>query len=150
LFSLRRVGLLVAAVAVAIPCRPCLSRKDRDLPHPHGAVLEPYRAGPFVSLKLDNGDEKELMLGKPVMKQNQGPSALSGGAICVQDVAAPKDAVWSQILDLDAYRGKVPKVNECKNYVVRRNEDGTCTMKTKMVVGVIPGYAVRIILLCTF
>jgi hypothetical protein len=92
-------------------------------------------------LDLNTADEKELQAGKPVMKQNQG-SDLAGGAICVQDVDAPKDAVWSQILDLDAYKGKVPKVNECKNYVVKTNPDGTTTMKTKMVVGVIPGYAV--------
>jgi hypothetical protein len=111
------------------------------MPHPHQGVLSPYGPGPFQSLDLDKGDEKELQSGKPVMKQNQG-SELAGGAICVQDVDAPKAAVWSQILDLDSYKGKVPKVNECKNYVVKQNKDGTTTLKTKMVVGVIPGYAV--------
>jgi hypothetical protein len=105
--------------------------------------LTPYEAGPFQSLDLNKVDEKELESGKAVMKQQQG-SDLAGGAICVQDVDAPKASVWSQILDLDAYKGKVPKVNECKNYVVKQNQDGTTTLKTKMVVGIIPGYAVSI------
>jgi hypothetical protein len=120
----------------------CSARKNRDIAHPHRGVLNPYEAGPFSSLDLNAGDEKELTDGKPVMKQNRGDD-LAGGAICIQDVDAPKEAVWAQILDLDAYKGKVPKVNECKNYEVKENPDGTCTMKTKMVVGVIPGYAVR-------
>jgi hypothetical protein len=122
--------------------QPCTSRKNHDIPHPHQGVLSSYEPGPFQSLDLNKGDEKELESGKPVMKQNRG-SELAGGAICVQDVDAPKAAVWSQILDLDSYKGKVPKVNECKNYVVKQNQDGTTTLKTKMVVGVIPGYAVR-------
>jgi hypothetical protein len=136
------LSLLLVVLILTVTCQPCVSRKDRDFPHPHTGVLKPYAAGPFESLKLDNGDEKELELGRPVMKQSKG-SDLAGGAICVQDVEAPKEAVWSQILDLDSYKGKVPKVNECRNYIVKQNEDGTCTMKTKMVVGVIPGYAVR-------
>ena len=53
-----------------------------------------------------------------------------------------QEAVWNQILDLDSYKGKVPKVSECKNYVAKLNEDGTSTMKTKMAVKVIPGYGV--------
>lgn len=136
--------ILVSLVVVAITtfCKPCHCRKDRNLPHPHKGQLAPYVAGPFQSLILDKHDEQELELGHPVMKQNRG-SELAGGAICIQDVDAPKEAVWAQILDLDSYKGKVPKVNECKNYIVKQNDvDGTCTMKTKMVVGVIPGYAV--------
>lgn len=128
-----------------LSCQTCVGRKNRDVPHPHQGVLNAYEPGPFTSLDLNKGDEKELEAGKPVMKQNQG-SELAGGAICVQDVDAPKAAVWSQILDMDSYKGKVPKVNECKNYVVNQNNDGTTTMKTKMVVGVIPGYAVSVIL----
>jgi hypothetical protein len=121
----------------------CWAKKNYDVPHDHRGVLSPYEAGPFSSLSLDDNDEKELTDGKPVMKQNRKDGEMAGGAICIQDVDAPKEAVWAQILDLDAYKGKVPKVNECMNYQVAENPDGTCTMKTKMVVGVIPGYAVR-------
>jgi hypothetical protein len=137
------VGILsIATILVAlVSCQLCQCRRNYDVPHAHQGVLTPYEAGPFQSLDLNQGDEQELESGKPVMKQQQG-SDLGGGAICVQDVEAPKSAVWSQILDLDTYKGKVPKVNECKNYVVKQNEDGTTTLKTKMVVGVIPGYAV--------
>ena len=127
------------------------AKKNRDVAHPFAPTLDAYQPGPF-DLKLNSADEKTLSSGKPVMKQTQGKDGQGGGAICVQDVDAPKEAVWSQILDLDAYRGKVPKVNEAKNYVCRENNDGTCTIKTKMVLGVIPGYSVRssrsILLVC--
>ncbi|KAG7344257.1 polyketide cyclase / dehydrase and lipid transport domain containing protein [Nitzschia inconspicua] len=138
-FSTRFVTVATVLVAL-VSCQSCQCRKNYDVPHAHQGVLSPYEPGPFQSLELNKGDEKELEAGKPVMKQQQG-SDLAGGAICVQDVDAPKAAVWSQILDLDSYKGKVPKVNECKNYAVQQNADGTTTMKTKMVVGVIPGYA---------
>eukprot|EP00529_Nitzschia_sp_RCC80_P028374 CAMPEP_0113486036 /NCGR_PEP_ID=MMETSP0014_2-20120614/24790_1 /TAXON_ID=2857 /ORGANISM="Nitzschia sp." /LENGTH=270 /DNA_ID=CAMNT_0000379697 /DNA_START=152 /DNA_END=964 /DNA_ORIENTATION=- /assembly_acc=CAM_ASM_000159 len=135
------VGACLVVLASSTSC--CVfAKKDYNVPHAHSGVLSPYDAGPFTSLSLDDGDEKELTDGKPVMKQNRKDGEMAGGAICIQDVDAPKEAVWAQILDLDKYKGKVPKVNECKNYEVSQNpEDGTCRMKTKMVVGVIPGYA---------
>jgi hypothetical protein len=37
----------------------------------------------------------------------------------------------------------VNKVKECKNYAVKDNGDGSVQVKTKMVLGVIPGYSVR-------
>jgi hypothetical protein len=138
-FTVQLSYLLVAVWSVVTTC----AKKNFDLPHPHQGILKPYEAGPFSSLKLDSADEKLLEAGKPVMKQTQGDEG--GGAICVQDVDAPKEAVWSQILDLDSYKGKVPKVNEAKNYKVQQNPDGTCTIKTKMVVGVLPGYSVRLV-----
>jgi hypothetical protein len=142
-FTVQFPCFLVALWSIATVC----AKKNYDLPHAHKGLLKAYEPGPFDSLKLDSNDEKMLESGKPVMKQTQGED-LGGGAICVQDVNAPKDAVWSQILSLDSYKGKVPKVNEANNYKVQQNPDGTCTIKTKMVVGVIPGYSVssRIIL----
>ena len=139
-----RVLSLATVLAALLSCQLCVGKKNYGLPHAHQGVLNSYEPGPFSSLDLTSGDEKELEAGKPVMKQQQGAD-LAGTAICVQDVEAPKAAVWSQILDLDAYKGKVPKVNECKNYEVQQNSDGTTTMKTKMVVGVIPGYAVSVL-----
>jgi len=135
----------------SIPSLVCISfivlgissdaKRDRNVPHPHEKLLKTYEAGPF-SIKLDRKDENELLSGKAVMKQKEAKGGeLAGGAICVQDVEAPLEAVWSQILDLDKYKGKVPKVNECKNYYVTKNRDGTCTIKTKMVLGVIQGYS---------
>jgi hypothetical protein len=107
--------------------------------------LTPYNPGPFDVLKLGPKDEDALSQDKAVMKQipGEGGKGNEGGrAICIQDVNAPKEAVWNQILDLDHYVGKVNKLKECKNYVVKKNKDGTSTIKTKMVVGVIPGYSV--------
>ena len=108
--------------------------------------LTPYSPGPFDVLKLGPKDEDALSKDKAVMKQipGDGGGNEGGRAICIQDVNAPKEAVWNQILDLDHYVGKVNKLKECKNYFVKKNSDGTSTIKTKMVVGVIPGYSVSL------
>ena len=134
----------IALLLVACLVSPSLSKKNYNEPHPHKGLLKSYKAGPF-DLNLNKKELDTLSSGKPVMKQ-PAPKAgeLAGGAICVQDVEAPKEAVWAQILDLDRYKGKVPKLNECKNYSVKKNSDGTFSIKTKMVVGIIPGYSVRI------
>jgi len=116
---------------------------NRNAPHGHKGILSSYSPGPFATV-LDPSDEKDLEKGNPVMKQlpSDDGDALAGKAICIQDVAAPKNAVWNQILDLDHYKGKVNKLKECKNYYVKANEDGTVRIKTKMVIGVMPGYSV--------
>jgi len=123
-------------------------KMDRNAGHEHRGVLTPYEPGPFGQLSLEKKDESILGNGKPVMKQilpeEEGGA---GKAVCVQDVDAPKSAVWNQILNLNDYKGKVPKVKECKNYVFKKNGDGRYTIKTKMVVGVMPGYSVCFILL---
>lgn len=116
-------------------------KTDRNVPHIHRGVLSQYTPGPFTDLALGTKDETKLDGGKSVMKQIPAAGGEKGGrAICVQDVTAPKDAVWNQILDLNSYVGKVDKLKECKNYFKQRNPDGTTTIKTKFVVGVLPGY----------
>jgi hypothetical protein len=121
------------------------ARVDRNAGHPHRGAVPPYTPGPFKTLSLSKADLKELANGKAVMKQipAEGGSGLGGRAICVQDVEAPKKAVWNQILDLNSYKGKVSKLKECKNYDITKNRDGSTTIKTKMVIGVVPGYSVR-------
>jgi hypothetical protein len=134
--------VLLLSVILSVTTGTAEARKNRDLPHPHAGILSPYEPGPFKDLRLSSNDEKQLADGKSVMKQTTPKDGeLGGGAICVQDIDAPKKAVWKQILDLDSYKGKVPKVNEAKNYFLRENSDGTTTVKTKMVLGVLPGYA---------
>jgi len=138
--------LLLALILAAICCTtPTDGKKDYNKPHGHGSILPPYEPGPFKSLSLNKSDEKKLAEGKSVMKQSM-PDANdenpAGGAICVQDINAPRDAVWSQILDLDNYKKKVSKVLESKNYRVQQERDGTYNIKTKMVMGVMPGYKV--------
>lgn len=116
---------------------------NRDAPHGHQGKMKPYLPGAF-NMKLGSSDEATLLKGNPVMKQPPAddPTDKNGGkAICIQDIKAPKAAVWNQILDLDAYKGKVGKLKECKNYFVQKNNDGSIKIKTKMVIGVMPGYS---------
>ena len=143
--------LLVAFFAVLILAE---AKINRNAPHGHNGKMKQYTAGPF-GMKIKSEDEKKLLKGNPVMKQlpaDDPTDKLGGKAICVQDVEAPKSAVWRQILDMDSYVGKVNKVKECKNYVVKDKGDGTKQIKTKMVLGVMPGYSVSTIkpLCCLF
>ena len=142
------LSLLTILLLLVCLVAPSWSKKNYNEAHPHQGLLNSYTAGPF-DLELNKKELETLSSGKPVMKQ-PAPKAgeLAGRAICVQDVDAPKEAVWAQILDLDSYKGKVPKLNECKNYSVKKNEDGTFQIKTKMVVGILPGYSVRTFLIC--
>ena len=82
----------LSVVILSVCCHHlCTGRKSRDVPHGHRGVLKPYEAGPFQSLDLSKGDEEVLDSGKSIMKQNQASGdELGGGAICVQDIAAPK------------------------------------------------------------
>ena len=137
--SLLRVAqLFLAFIAV------CSCKKDRNSAHRNNGILKAYEPGPFENLSLSSADEIMLDQGKPVMKQTMpSDDDAGGGAICVQDIAAPKQAVWNQILRMNDYEGKVSKVKECKNYQVTQHVDGTFTIKTKQVLGVMPGYSVR-------
>jgi hypothetical protein len=137
------VGALVSLLSLSSTTTLVTAKKDHNLPHPHRGILKAYSPGAF-NVKLSRQDEATLAQGQSVMKQTM-PSKddVSGSAICIQDVMAPKECVWKQILDLDSYHGKVPKLNVAKNYFVGNNRDGTRTIKTKMVIGVMPGYAVR-------
>jgi hypothetical protein len=132
--------LLLTSLLLVADCR----KRDKNAAHSHQGILKPYKPGPFENLHLGKKDEQHLLSGKPVMKQvmpDKDSEDTSGTAICIQDVNAPKPAVWNQILDLDAYKGKVPKVKECHNYVVRKNPDGTHSIKTTMKLGIMPGYS---------
>ena len=139
------IRLLIVALA-ATAWYSAEAKKDYNKPHGHGSILSPYTPGPFKDLSLNKSDEKKLAEGKSVMKQSMpdpNDENPAGGAICVQDIMAPRDAVWSQILDLDNYKKKVSKVLESKNYKVNEEKNGIFNIKTKMVMGVMPGYKVR-------
>lgn len=143
-FKLHSISLFLVPALLLLPnLNGCVAKKsDRNRPHVHNGVLPQYTPGPFTDLVLENDDESVLSKGKSVMKQLPSPTgdAKGGRAICVQDVDAPKGAVWNQILDLNNYVGKVDKLKECKNYFKKMNPDGTTSIKTKFVVGVLPGY----------
>jgi hypothetical protein len=136
--SSNHILCLVLALLVCCSAR----KKDRNLPHGHRGKLQSYTPGPF-DVKLTASEEAKLKAGHAVMKQSMPDDPTeAGGAICIQDVEAPVTAVWHQILDMDNYQKKVSKVVECKNYVVKKHGDGSVTIKTKQVLGVLPGYSV--------
>jgi len=122
---------------------PDQTRSKRPSSHPHQGLLSPYTPDSFESSPpLTPSDEKALAKGLNVMKQLPAIDGGAGGrAICVQDINAPTTHIWNQILDLNNYVGKVPKLKKCENYEVNDNDDGTKTIKTRMVVGVLPGYS---------
>ena len=138
--------LCIAFISISIHSQSFVAegkKINRDAAHTHSGILKQYSAGPF-STSIGPDDEATLDKGNSVMKQlpPDDPADVGGKAICVQDINAPKRAVWRQILDMDSYVGKVSKVKECKNYAVEPNGDGSFQIKTKMVIGVMPGYAV--------
>lgn len=144
------VGFLLLITNSGI--RVIYAKKDRNVPHGHRGKLNPYIPGPFVGLKLTSEDEKTLLSGASVMKQTipADGDGSGGAAICVQDVEAPLPAVWHQILEMDQYPKKVNKVLQCQNYVVQTLPDGNVRIKTKQVLGVLPGYSVRVALFIIF
>lgn len=136
------LALLFAALFL---CRTASSKKNRNQPHPHPGILPSKIPGPFTDVELSAKDEAMLEKGQPVVQQTMPPKDnpdAGGSAVCIQDIAAPREAVWNQILGLEAYKGKVPKVQQCENYFEGKNEDGSHCVKTKMVIGVLPGYSV--------
>ena len=117
---------LLLAILFTLPHVLEAKKKDQNVPHGHFGILSRYKSGPF-DFMLKDSDKEKLIGGKVVMKQKQdvalyGVKGGSGGAICVQDIEAPKQAVWNQILRLDKYAKKVPKVVESKNYKVKQDD----------------------------
>uniref|UniRef100_A0A7S3QJ75 Coenzyme Q-binding protein COQ10 START domain-containing protein n=1 Tax=Chaetoceros debilis TaxID=122233 RepID=A0A7S3QJ75_9STRA len=137
------IALLVLGLSLSL-LQVEAKKINRDAGHTHNGLLTPYSPGAF-NMKMESKDEEILGKGNSVMKNlpadNDPEGKLGGKAICVQDIDAPKKAVWRQILDMDSYVGKVSKVKECNNYSVEPNSDGTVRFKTKMVLGVMPGYS---------
>jgi len=125
-----------------------VSKKNRNQPHHHKGVLTPYEPGPF-SVSVSKKEEEQLKQGQSVMKQSlpsgsdtDGGAPPSGGVLCIQDVEAPPEAVWYQILNLNDYPSKVAKLRSSNNYVERYNKkDNTYNIKTKMVLSAFPGYS---------
>jgi hypothetical protein len=148
---MNRFSLSFALIATILVSVSVSAKKERNVHHGHSGVMPHYyEPGPF-DLALKASDESDLSSGKSVMKQSmpkKGESDSGGGVICVQDIEAPKEAVWNQILRMDDYEKKVPKVLECKNYDVHKGEGGNFILKTKQRLGVLPGYAVSAVAAC--
>ena len=144
MFSFRIFGFLLQVLLLITTTTTALADR-RNQSHDHTGKLTSYKPGPVVGIKLSKQEESKLASGHSVMKQTmvdpKNPAA-GGGAICIQDIDAPKAAVWNQILDFDSYTKKVSKVVQSKNYHVSAKKQNQHSIKTKMVLGVLPGYSV--------
>lgn len=109
---------------------------DFGKPHPHRETRAPFAADSKIAPVLDSEDLATLARGEVVLKQSRGSSR--GVGVAVEDVAAPPNVVWGQLLDFGSYASKVPRIKVCENYEV-----SGCELKTRFVVQACPGYSVE-------
>ena len=128
-------GLVVAACVVALA-----SGADPKKPHFHGPTRAPFAPSDSIAPELGSGDLAKLEEGGIVTVQSSQGS--NGGGCAVEVIRAPPDVVWSQLLTFETYPTKVPKVKSCANYEVTK-EAGAELMKTRYVVGVVPGLSME-------
>jgi hypothetical protein len=104
--------------------------------HPHTGKLVPFKAGE-PDVKLDESALKRLAAGKAYSTKIESDAGFRG--ISVQDVEAPTDVVWGQILDFDTYNQKAPSTSESEIYKTEDlRDDGQKRIWARIKVG-IPG-----------
>lgn len=103
--------------------------------HPHTGKVTPFQAGD-PGVKLDESALKKLSAGKPYSTKIESDAGFRG--ISVQDVEAPVDIVWGQILDFDTYYQKAPSTSESETYKTESLRDGQKRIWARIKVG-IPG-----------
>jgi ribosome-associated toxin RatA of RatAB toxin-antitoxin module len=100
--------------------------------HPHTGKVTPFKAGD-PGVKLNGSALKTLSSGKPYSTQIQSAAGFRG--ISVQDVEAPPDVVWGQILDFDTYNQKAPSTSESQIYQTEKLLLGQQRIWVRMKVG---------------
>jgi hypothetical protein len=101
--------------------------------HPHTGKLVPFKAGE-PDVKLDESALKRLAAGKSYSTKIESDAGFRG--ISVQDVAAPTDVVWGQILDFGTYKQKAPSTYyESEIYKTEDLQDGQKRIWVRMKVG---------------
>lgn len=100
--------------------------------HPHQGVVAPFASGD-PGVKLNGSALQTLRAGKPHSTQIQ--SETGGRGLVVQDVHAPSDVVWAQILDFGAYPKMVPKTAESEIYGKEKLRGGQERIWVRMKVG---------------
>jgi len=108
-----------------------------DGPNTQGGKLKPFQRGRPTTIKLGSSEEKVLDAGDLWYATEREGNVGSGRAVV--DVAAPTDVIWGQLLDFNAYAGKVPKVSKCEIYE-RRKEGRTERIYAHFVSPLLPGY----------
>jgi hypothetical protein len=112
-----------------------VSSMSTATPHPHTGKLVPFKAGE-PDVKLDESALKRLAAGKAYSTKIESEAGFRG--ISVQDVEAPTDVVWGQILDFDTYNQKAPSTSESEIYKTEDLLDGQKRIWARIKVG-IPG-----------
>jgi hypothetical protein len=103
--------------------------------HPHTGKITPFQAG-APDVKLDESALKRLSAGKAYSTKIESAAGFRG--ISVQDVEAPTDVVWGQILDFNTYNQKAPSTSESEIYKTESLGDGQKRIWARIKVG-IPG-----------
>ena len=94
-------------------------------PHPHSGVLRPVKLdGPGII--LDDVANGVLSSGKPYHSKD---------GWFVQDMNAPTDIVWANILDYERYKDKIPNILESQVYKKEQGTDGSQHHFVRMVAG---------------
>ena len=99
------------------------------LPHNHQGKLTAHTPTP-PQLELGSQEINELQQGNYVIKQFQSDS--HGGGYIVQDINAPVEKVWSNILNFSKYTDWVNHVEKCEPY--EQSEDH---LKVEFIIGAI-------------
>lgn len=63
-------------------------------------------------LKLSSSEETKLNSGEMIVRQADSSTGTGGSATAIQVIQAPADIVWKQLLDFNAYVGKVDKLTK--------------------------------------
>ena len=92
-------------------------------------------------MSLTSADHSKLDSGEMITKQTKDASGASGRAIAIQNVHAPPNLIWKQLLDFNAYPKKVDKLTECGIYSeAKKGVDGSKQIKARFLVKAAPGF----------
>ncbi|KAL7558311.1 hypothetical protein ACA910_019344 [Epithemia clementina (nom. ined.)] len=132
------------------------NNNDRSKPHQHQGMLAPFQPDAICGFSATKEEEKVLANGKPVIKQflsdspfdisssrgdiREGDLPTAGGVLCIQDVNAPLEAAWSQILDFNDYKSKVPLIKASQIYSMVEKVKDMINIKTHMVLSAMVGF----------
>ena len=105
--------------------------------------LVPYSPNTFHNFELTNEEEILLKKSDNFLIKEYLDSDEKRRTTGMQDIAASKQSILNQILDIPNYVGKAPKLKSCSIYYKKESDD-KLIIKTKMTADVIFGYTVSI------
>jgi len=125
--ALARLALAVTLVFLGL-----VQAADKNKPHGHKGVLEPYSGKP-LPCKPTGEQSKKLDKGEPVMiTETVGKS---GRGVVIQDVNSPPSICMDKIRDLPKYPKMVPHVKSIEIYETKKSFTGQVKVGAKYNVG---------------